>query len=109
MRVFDRATNDNPIHRIGFVLRPLDETILVVVKEAQREERDPRALFVTEFMNQKKGRGEMTMNLARNGVHHSSSMSYSKEPERPRHLLFCQIGTGHMHHDLPMRFNQTIR
>ncbi len=94
---------------MGLVLGPLDRTILVVVEEAQQEERDPRALIVTNSMNQKKGRGEMTMNLAGDGVHYSSSMSYSKEPERLRRLLFCQIGMGHMHHDLPIQFNQTVR
>jgi hypothetical protein len=94
---------------MGLVLGSLDGTILVVVKEAQQKERDPRGLVVTDSMNQEKRRGEMTMNLAGNGIHHSSSMSYSKEPERPRHLLFCQIGTGHRHHDLPMLFHQTVR
>ncbi len=57
---------------------------------------------MTDSMNQKKGKGEMTMNLAGNDVHHLSSVSYSKEPERPRHLLFCQIDMGNMHHDIPM-------
>ncbi len=94
---------------MGLVLRPLDGTMLVIVKEAQQEERDPRAHVVTNSMNKEIGRGEMIMNLAGNGVHHLSSMSDSNELERPRHLLFCQIGTGHMHHDLPMRFHQTIR
>jgi hypothetical protein len=94
---------------MGLVLGPLDGTILVVVKEAQQEERDPCALVVTNSMNQEKGRGKMTMNLAGNGVHHSSSMSYSKDPERPRHLFICQICMGHMHHDFPMGFHQTVR
>jgi hypothetical protein len=94
---------------MGLVLGPLDGTILVMVKEAHQEERDPRALVATNSMNQEKWKGKMTMNIAGNGSHHSSSMSDSKEPERPRHLLFCHMGTGHMHHDLPMQFHQTVR
>jgi hypothetical protein len=90
---------------MGLVLGLIDGTILVVVKEAQREERNPCALIVTNSMNQKKRRGKMTMNLVGNGIHHSSSVSCSKEPESLRHLLFCQIGMSHMHHDLPMQFN----
>jgi hypothetical protein len=110
MRAFDvgeQPTTIRPSYGLG--AWTIDGTILAVVKEAQQEERDPRALIVTNSMNQKKGRGEMTMNLAGNGIHHLSSVSYSKEPERQRHLLFCQIGIGHMHHNLPMQFNQTIR
>jgi hypothetical protein len=80
-----------------------------MVKEAQQKKRDPRALVMTNSMYKEKGRGEMTMNLARNGVHHPSSMSDSKEPKGSRHLCFCKIGMGHMHHDLPMQFHQTIR
>ncbi len=80
-----------------------------MVKETQQEKRDPRALVMTDSMYKEKERGKMIMNLAGNGVHHPSSMSDSKEPKGSRHLFFCKIGTGHMHHDLPMRFHQTIR
>jgi hypothetical protein len=51
---------------MGLVLGVLGGTVLVVVKEAKKEKWDPHALVGTNTMNQKKRRGEMSMNLAGN-------------------------------------------
>ena len=93
---------------MGLVHVPLDRTILIMVKETQGKERDPRALIVTNTVNQEKGGSKLTLNFARYRVHHPSSMSDGKEPKGSWHLLFSEVRTGHMDHDFPMQFNEAV-
>ena len=60
-------------------------------------------------MNEQERRHNPTMNLTRNCIHHAGGVDDSIKPECARHLFFGKVGTSHMHHDLPMGFNQTIR
>ena len=93
---------------MGLVHVPLDRTILIMVKETQGKERDPRALIVTNTVNQEKGGSTLIVSFARYRVHHPSSMSDGKESKGSWHLLFSEVRMGHMDHDLPMQFNKAV-
>jgi hypothetical protein len=59
-------------------------------------------------IDKQKGRRKMAMNLTRDDIHHVGSMSDGMEPKGTRHLFFCQVCAGHMHHYLPVGFKKSI-
>jgi hypothetical protein len=79
------------------------------MKETKREKRDPSTFVVADTMNKKKGGSKATVHFTRDCVHHTSSMRDSEEPVRAGHLFLSEIGSCHMNHHFPMRFNETIR
>jgi hypothetical protein len=93
---------------MSLVLGTFEVTVLLVVEVAKREEWNPRMFVMANPMNEQERRHNPTMNLTRNCIHHAGGVDDSIKPECARHLFFGKEGTSHMHHDLPMGFNQTI-
>ena len=93
---------------MSLVFGTFEVAILLVMKIAEREEGDPGPLVMTNPMNKQEGRSNLSMYLTRDRIHHASRVDDRMTPEGARHLFFGKIGTSHMHHDLPMGFNQTI-
>ena len=59
-------------------------------------------------MDQKKRRRQLAVQFPRNGIHHSGGVDHREEPKGARHLVFSEVGTRHVNHSLPVRFNQTV-
>jgi hypothetical protein len=65
-------------------------TIAHMVKVAEREQRNPSSLVVSNTMDKKEGRSQVSGMLALNSVHHERSMSDCKKPESSGHLLLSR-------------------
>jgi hypothetical protein len=77
-------------------------SIANMMKVAQQEKWYSSLFVVTNAMYEQKGRSQFAGMCPRDGVHHTSGMENSIEPERPRHLFFSEIGSGHVDHHLPV-------
>ena len=94
---------------MGLVLGAFEVAVFLVMELAKREEWNPRPLVMANPMNEQEGRSNPSMNFSGNCIHHSGRVDDSINTEGASHLFLGKVGTSHMHHDLPMGFNQTIR
>ncbi len=59
-------------------------------------------------VDQEKRRRQLAVQFPRNGIHHPGGMNNREKPKGTWHLFFSEIGTGHMHHSLPVQFDQSV-
>jgi hypothetical protein len=60
------------------------------------------------IVDQEKRRRQLAMQFPRNGIHHPGGMTNQEKPKVTRHLFFSEIGMAHMHHSLPVQFDQSV-
>ena len=79
-----------------------------MMKVAYREERKPSSWVGALTVGEHEGRSEFSAILPGDHIHHSGGMFNRVVPKGSWHLLFGEVGAGHVYHDFPMRFNQPV-
>ena len=82
--------------------------IYLVVEIADGKEVNPRACVMRTTVYKHEWRDEFIVGLARDRIHHASSVLNREEPKIARHLFVDEKRARHMYHCFPMTFNQTI-
>jgi len=73
-----------------------------MMKVAYREERKPSSWFRARTVGEHEGRSEFSAILPGDHIHHSGGMFHPVVPKGSWHLLFSEVGAGHVYHDFPM-------
>ena len=79
-----------------------------MMKVADREERKSSSWVRARTVGENEGRGKFSAILPWDHIHHSGGTFNRVVPKGLWHLLFSEVGAGHVYHDFPMQFNQPV-